>query len=40
VSAALVNHDLRRKDKQCSSDGTPTKALMVRGRGSNRKGKG
>ena len=40
VSAALVNYELRRHDKLSSSEGTSTEALMVRGRGSNRKGKG
>ena len=36
VSAALVNYEVRRKDKQSSSNGTSTEALMVRIRGSNR----
>jgi len=36
VSAALVNYEVRRKDKQSSSNGTSTEALMVRGRGFNR----
>jgi len=40
VSAALVNYEVRRKDKQSSSNGTSAEALMVRGRGFNRKGKG
>jgi len=40
VSTALVNYEVRRNDKQSSSNGTSTEALMVRGRGSNRKGKG
>ena len=39
VSAALVNYEVRRKDKQFSSNGASAKALMVRGRGSNQKGK-
>ena len=39
VSAALVNYEVTRKDKQSSSNGTSTEALMVRDRGSNRKGK-
>ena len=38
VSAALVNNEVRRKDKQSSSNGTSAKAFMVRGKGSNRKG--
>ena len=40
VSAALVNYEVRRKDKQSSSNGTSAEALMLRGRGFNRKGKG
>ena len=40
VLAALVNYEVRRKDKQSSFNGTSVEALMVRGRGSNRKGKG
>ena len=40
VSTALVNYEVRRKDKQSSSNGISAEALMVRGRGSNRKGKG
>jgi len=40
VSAALVNYKVRRKDTQSSSNGTSAEALMVRGRGSNRNGKG
>ena len=40
VSAALVTYEVRRKDKQSFSNGTSAKALMVRGRGSNRKDKG
>ena len=40
VSAALVNYEVRRKDKQSSSNGTSAEALMTRGRGSNRKSKG
>ena len=39
VSDALVNYEVRRKDKQSSSNGTSAEALMVRGRSSNRKGK-
>ena len=39
MSAAHVNYEVRRKDKQSSSNGTSTEALMVRGRGSNQKGK-
>jgi len=37
--AALVNYKVRRKDKQSSPNGTSAEALMVRGRGSNRKSK-
>ena len=37
---ALVNYEVRRKDKQSSSNGTSAEALIVRGRGSNQKGKG
>ena len=40
VSVALVNYEVRRKDKQSSSNGTSAEALMVRDRGSNWKGKG
>ena len=40
VLAALINYEVRRKDKPSSSNGTSTEALTVRGRGSNRKGKG
>jgi len=40
MSAALVNYEVRRKDKQSSSNGTSAEALMIRGRGSTRKGKG
>ena len=39
VSAALVNHELRRKNKE-SSNSTSAEALTVRGRSSNRKDKG
>ena len=39
VSAALVNYKVRRQDKLSSSEGTLAETLMVRGRGSNRKGK-
>jgi len=39
VSAALVNYEVRRKDKQFSSNGTLAVVLTVRGRGSNWKGK-
>jgi len=38
--AALVNYEVRRKDKQSSSNGTSAEAFMVRGRCFNRKGKG
>jgi len=40
VSNALVNYEVRRNDKQFSFNGTSAEALMVRGRCSNRKGKG
>ena len=40
VSAALINYEVRKKDKQSSSNGTSTEELMVRGRSSNRNGKG
>jgi len=40
VSAALVNYEVRRKDKHSSSNGTSTEVLTVRCRDSNRKGKG
>ena len=40
VSAALVNYEVKRKDKQSSSNGTSVKALTVRDRSSNQKGKG
>ena len=40
VSDDLVNYEVRRKDKQSSSNGISAEALMVRGRGSNRKGNG
>ena len=36
---ALVNYEVRRKGKQSSSNCTSAEALMVRSRGSNRKGK-
>ena len=39
VSSAIVNHELRRKDKE-SSNNTSAEALMVRGRSFSRKGKG
>ena len=40
MSTVLVNYEVRRKYKQFSSSSTSTDALMVRGRDSNRKGKG
>jgi len=40
VSAALINYEVRRKDKQSSSNGTSAEALTVRGKDSNWKGKG
>ena len=41
MSAALVNHEVRRKDKQSSSSSTTAEAVTARGMGSNHwKGKG
>jgi len=40
VSAALVNFKVRRQDKISSSEGTSAEALAIRGKSSNRKGKG
>ena len=41
VSATLVNHEMRRKDKECSFSSTTSEALAARRIGSNhRKGKG
>jgi len=40
VSAALINYEVRRQDKLSSSKGTSAEALAIRGRSSNRKGKG
>ena len=40
VSAAFINYEVRRKDKQSSSSSTSVEALVVRGRGSHQKGKG
>ena len=40
MSVTLVNYEVRRQDKLSSSEVTSAEALMVRGRGSNRKGKG
>ena len=40
VSTALINYEVRRKDKQSSSNGTSAEALMVKSKGSNQKGKG
>jgi len=40
VSAALVNYEVRRQDRLSSSGSTTVEALAVRGRSSNRKGKG
>ena len=40
VSVALVNYEVRKKDKQFSPSSTSAEALVVRGRGSNHKGKG
>jgi len=39
MSAALVNYEVRRKDKQFSSNGTSAEVLTIRGRHSNREGK-
>jgi len=39
MSVALVNYEVKRKDKQFSSNGTSAEALMVRGRSSNRRAK-
>ena len=40
VSAALVNYEVRRKDKQSSSKSDSAEVLTIRGRSSNKKGKG
>jgi len=40
VSAALVNYEVRRKNKQSYSSSTSAETLVVRGRGSNQKDKG
>ena len=40
VSAVLVNYEVRRQDRLSSSGSTTVEALAVRGRSSNRKGKG
>jgi len=40
VSAAFVNSEVRRKDKQFSSSSTSAEALVVRGSSFNQKGKG
>jgi len=40
VSAALVNYEARRQDRQSSSGSTSAEVLAVRGGSSNRKGKG
>ena len=40
VSAALVNYEVRRQDSLSSFGSTTTEALAVRGRSSNRKGRG
>jgi len=40
VSIALVNYEVRRKDKQSSSSSTSAEVLAVRGRSFNQKGKG
>ena len=40
VSAALVSYEVRRQDKLSSSGSTTAEALAVRGRSSNRKGRG
>jgi len=40
VSIALVNYKVRRQDKLSSSGSTSAEALVIKGRSSNRKGKG
>jgi len=40
VLATLVNYKVRRQDIPSSSEGTSAEALAVRGRSSNRKGRG
>jgi len=40
VSAALVNYEVKRKDKKSSTSSTSAEALVLRGRSSNQKGKG
>ena len=40
VLTAFVNYEVRRQDKLSSSEGTSAEALVIRGRSSNRKGKG
>ena len=40
VSAALVNYEVRRQDRLSSHGSTSAEALAIRGRDSNRKGKG
>ena len=40
VSAALVNYEVRRKDKQSSFSGILAEALTIRDTNSNQKGKG
>ena len=40
VSAALVNYEVRRQDRLSSSGSTTVEVLAVRGRSSNRKGRG
>ena len=40
VSAATVNYEVRKKDKQSSFNGILAEALTVRSKCSNRKGKG
>ena len=40
VSAALVSYEAKRQDRLSSSGNTTTEALAVRGRSSNRKGRG
>jgi len=39
MSAALVNYEVRRKEKQSYSNGTSAEALTIRERSSNLKGK-
>ena len=40
VSSALGNYEVRRRDRLSSSESTTAETLAVRGRGSNRNGRG